>query len=242
MGGGGMNAQNVTLPLALVAGLLSFFSPCILPLVPVYMGYLTGTSVAAFEKASRRNTLLHALFFVLGFGVIFVLLGVAAGLIGQVVQPIIPYVVKAGGAILIIFGLHLTGLISIPFLNLEKRLEMNSESRTSYWASLLVGMIFAAGWTPCVGPILSAILLMAASSKTVANGALLLTAYTVGLGVPFLIVAALVDVALPLLRKMNRHTRVISIVAGVLLIIMGFLLVTGLFDSLLFWLNANIRI
>ncbi len=236
-----MNTQNVTLPLALLAGLLSFFSPCILPLVPVYIGYLTGTSVTKLEKKSRRDMLLHALFFVLGFGLVFVLLGVAAGLIGQIILPIMPYMVKAGGALLIVFGLHMTGLISLPFLHLEKRLDMPQDSK-SYWASALVGMIFAAGWTPCVGPILSAILLMAANSETVTSGALLLMAYTLGLGVPFLIVAALVDVALPLLRKMNRHTRLVSVVAGGLLIIMGLLLLTGHFEPLLFWLNANISI
>ncbi|MGM0402012.1 MAG: cytochrome c biogenesis CcdA family protein [Chloroflexota bacterium] len=236
-----MNPQHVTFPLALIAGLLSFFSPCILPLVPVYIGYLTGTSVTAFGETRQRNTLLHALFFVLGFGLVFVLLGVAAGLIGQTILPIMPYVVKVGGAVLIIFGLHMTGFISIPLLNLEKRLDLPQES-SGYWASALVGMIFAAGWTPCVGPILSAILLMAANSKTAANGALLLTTYTLGLGVPFLITAALVDVALPTLKRMNRHTRLISVIAGGLLIIMGLLLLTGRFEPLLFWLNANIRI
>lgn len=236
-----MNPQHVTFPLALFAGLLSFFSPCILPLVPVYIGYLTGTSITDLGETSRRDTLLHALLFILGFGLVFILLGVAAGLIGQIILPIMPYVIKVGGAVLILFGLHMTDLISIPLLNLEKRLALPQDS-SGYWASLLIGMIFAAGWTPCVGPILSTILLMAANGRTATNGALLLTTYTLGLGIPFLVTAAVVDVALPTLKRMNRHTRLISVIAGGLLIAMGLLLVTGYFEPLLFWLNANIRI
>jgi len=234
-----MNTQNISLTTAFIAGLLSFLSPCVLPLVPVYLGYMTGTAIGSFQKANRPKTLIHALFFVVGFSIIFVLLGAAAGLIGNIIYPIMPYVAKVGGLILIIFGLHTTGLVPIPFLNLEKRLEF-TEGGKSYWSSLLVGMIFAAGWTPCVGPVLSGILLMAADSQTVGAGAMLLAGYALGLGLPFLIVAGVVDTALPVLRKMNRHLHTVSVVAGSLLIAMGILLLTGLFDSLVFWLNSTL--
>lgn len=233
-----MDSQNVTLITALVAGLVSFFSPCVLPLVPVYLGYMTGTAVSNLDQGKRLSTLFHALFFAVGFGLVFVVLGAAAGALGSVIYPIMPYVVKAGGVLLIVFGLHMTGLITIPFLNMEKRLELGSERQRNYWTSFLVGIVFAAGWTPCVGPVLSAILLLAADSQTATAGALLLAIYAVGLGLPFVIVAALIDVALPAMRKLSRYLRVISIVGGALLIVMGFLLLTGLFEQLVWWFNS----
>ena len=233
-----MDGQNVTLSAALVAGLVSFFSPCVLPLVPVYLGYMTGTAVSNVEETRRLKTLAHAVFFVLGFGLVFVMLGAAAGLLGSVLYPIMPYLIKIGGVILIVFGLQMMGLVSIPFLNMEKRLELGRGRGKNYWTSFLIGLVFAAGWTPCVGPVLASILLLAAESQTVGVGALLLAVYVLGLGVPFLVVAGLVDVATPALRRMNRHLRAISIIGGILLIVTGFLLLAGLFDTLVFWANS----
>jgi cytochrome c-type biogenesis protein len=230
--------QDITLPAAFLAGLISFFSPCVLPLAPVYLGYITGTAVSQLDSSKRLTTLLHALFFVLGFGVLFVALGATAGLLGSLLYPILPYLTKIGGVILIIFGLHLTGLITIPFLAAEKRLEVDTGDRKNYWSSFLVGLVFAAGWTPCVGPVLSGILMLAADSATVARGATLLAFYTLGLGLPFLMVAALVDIAVPALRKAGRFLRIVSIIGGVLLIAMGFLLLTGLFVRVTAWFNA----
>jgi cytochrome c-type biogenesis protein len=230
--------QNVTLPAALLAGIISFFSPCVLPLVPIYLGYITGTAVSGLDSTKRLTTLIHAAFFVLGFGVLFVALGATAGLLGSLIYPILPYLTQGGGVILIILGLHMTGLITIPFLAMEKRLEMRQSGRRNYWSSFLVGVIFAAGWTPCVGPVLSGILMLAADSQTVSRGAILLALYTLGLGLPFLLVAALVDVAVPALRKMSKYLRIFSIVGGVLLIVMGFLLLTGLFTRVTAWFNA----
>ena len=233
-----MDPQNITLTAALVAGLLSFFSPCVLPLVPIYLGYMTGTAVSGLNESQRLRTLGHALFFVLGFGLLFVLLGATAGLLGSLLYPILPYLTKIGGVILIVFGMHMTGLLTIPFLNMEKRIELGEQPRNNYWTSLLIGVIFAAGWTPCVGPVLTAILILAADSQTAASGAGLLAVYALGLGLPFLGVAGLVDVAVPALRRMGRYLRIVSVAGGILLIAMGFLMVTGLFEQLIFQFNA----
>ena len=231
-----MNLQTVTFATALVAGLLSFFSPCVFPLVPVYIGYMTGQ--VAGKGSSRLGAFLHALSFVLGFGAVFALLGATAGLLGAVIYPALPYVAKVGGILLLVMGLHMTGAISIPFLNAEKRLEMSGRQPGSYWTSALVGVVFAVGWTPCVGPVLAAILLLAANSQTVTRGAVLLGVYALGLGVPFLLFGGLLDVLAPVLRRIARYLRVFQILGGLLLIIMGFLLLTGLFDRLSALLDA----
>jgi cytochrome c-type biogenesis protein len=235
-----VEGQNVNLVVALVAGVLSFFSPCVLPLVPIYLGYMTGTIAGAGERPQRLLTLTHALCFVLGFTLVMVLLGVAAGLLGSALAPILPTLIKIGGVVLIIFGLHMTGLIAIPLLNMEKRLELRHTSSGNFGASFLVGVVFSAGWTPCVGPVLSAILTLAASTQTAGQGALLLACYALGLGVPFLVVAALLDLALPLLRRLGRALRLVSVIGGALLIVMGFLLLTGLFEPLTYWLASAV--
>lgn len=233
-----MVAQGVSFPAALIAGLLSFFSPCVLPMVPVYLGYVTGTRVGAVGDGGRFKTLAHALCFVLGFCLVFVALGATAGLLGSVIYPIMPYVVRIGGAILIIFGLQMTGVLSIRLFNAERRLPLGTGRRGSYWASCLVGLVFAAGWTPCTGPVLSAILLLAAESGTASLGALLLATYSLGLAVPFLVVAGLVEALVPLVNRTGRHLRVVSTVGGILLIAMGALMLADLFRPLLFWLSS----
>lgn len=233
-----MDEQGVNAIAAFLAGLLSFFSPCILPLVPVYLGYMTGTAISEFNSSQRLKTLLHSLSFVLGFSLVFVSLGLAFGLIGEIIYPVMPYVTKAGGLVLVVFGLHIMGLISIPFLYMEKHLDLGHERPKNYWTSFLIGVVFAAGWTPCVGPVLSAILLLAANSQTALRGALLLAIYALGLGMPFLAVASLIDVALPALKKANRYLRALSIVSGGLLLLLGLLLLTGLYDQVAIWLNT----
>lgn len=235
-----MGMQDVTVAAALVAGLLSFFSPCVLPLVPVYLGYMTGTVAGELEGSGRLRTLAHAAFFVLGFGSMFTLVGAAAGLLGDVIYPIMPYLVRIGGLILIVFGLHMMGLIRIPLLGMDRRLDLARARRKSYWTSFLVGLSFAAGWTPCVGPVLSAILLLAADTQMAGKGAVLLATYSVGLGLPFLVVAGLVESALSASRRMGRVSRAIPIVSGILLILMGALLAAGLFQRFVFWLNARL--
>lgn len=237
-----MPTSPVSLWVALSAGLLSFFTPCVLPMVPVYLLYLSGTAAGGATGGatggSRWRTVTHAAFFVVGFGLIFVLGGVGAGMLGRLMPRVIGYVVSVGGLLLIVLGLQMAGLISLPFLNVERRLEIRG-GRSGYWRSFLVGLVFAAGWTPCIGPVLASIFSLAAVSQTAASGALLLGAYSAGIAVPFLAVAALSEAALPLLGRLNRYTPIVSRVGGVFLILMGFLLVTGYYQELMFWLNAQ---
>lgn len=235
-----VDIENISAPAALVAGLLSFFSPCVLPMVPIYLGYLTGRVVTTAGEANRLRTFAHAVAFVLGFSLIFVALGATAGLLGSWLSPVTPYLIQVGGLLLVILGLHMTGLISLPFLNVDRRLELDSRRPKNLWSSFLVGIVFAAGWTPCVGPVLTSILILAADSRTVTIGSWLLAVYSLGLGVPFLVVALLLDAALPLLHKGRQVLRLASLVGGVLMIAMGLLLLVGLFRPLIFWLNARL--
>ncbi len=225
-----MEASGVTLPLALFAGLLSFLSPCVLPLVPAYLGYLSGASVGQTGEGQpeRFATFLHALFFVLGFSVIFVVVfGGAATLIGRLLNGHIYTLQKIGGIVIIVFGLHTIGVIKIPFLYYEARAEMKTRPELGYFSSFLVGVTFAAGWTPCIGTVLSAILLLAADMRTANQGLLLLVAYSLGLGLPFLLVGGAFEAIAPWLRKLNRHLKVVSVVSGILLIAIGVAIFAG---------------
>jgi cytochrome c-type biogenesis protein len=226
--------SDISLGLAAAAGVLSFISPCVLPLVPAYLGYLSGTTVTSTGVivTERRATFFHALSFVLGFAAIYTLLGASVGLFGYLLVDQVPLIQKAGGVVLVLFGLHTMGVLQIPFLYREFKMNIAPRREFGYISSALVGMIFAAGWTPCVGVILSGILLMAYSSSTVGQGALLLFTYSLGLGIPFLIVGAALDRLTPLLRRLNRRQRLISIVSGLLLILMGILVFTNFFQYL----------
>jgi cytochrome c-type biogenesis protein len=328
-----MDAANVTLSIAFLAGLLSFASPCVLPLVPAYVGYLGGTAVISAEQGGTRRetarTFLHSLFFVSGFGLIFVFLGASATFIGRFLFDSAILLQRVGGVVLVVFGMRLmaigwsrrrwvvaavvvalvtfvldSGLIAqgrigfgdysliwlqeslimglvvlagadwgtarrvilavaagilnflasfdllvpnlvasalitlaVIFLNradffyAEKKIELRQTEQTGYLRSLLFGVVFAAGWTPCVGPILAAILLVASQLETVGQGILLLVAYTLGLGIPFLLVGLAFGPLSRWLRRMNRYLGLISVVSGVLLVLMGILIYT---DSLAF--------
>ena len=224
-----MDASSVTLPVAAFAGLLSFLSPCVLPLVPAYLGYLSGATIgrAGEEKPRRYETFLHALFFVLGFTAIFVALGATASLVGQLLNQYIFTLQKIGGIIVVIFGLHTIGVLKIPFLYREARAEIKSRPQLGYLSSFLIGLVFAAGWTPCVGVVLSAIFLLAADSQTLGQGMLMLAAYSLGLGLPFLLVGGAFETIAPWLRKLNRHLNVVSIVSGLFLIAVGVAIYAG---------------
>lgn len=218
-----MSGQEISVVVAFTAGVLSFLSPCVLPLVPIYLGYLTGqTSTSALP--SRRATLGHAAAFVLGFGGVFVALGASIGLIGYFLLDALPTLIRVGGILLIVMGLHLAGVIRIPFLYMEKRLEMQRMRAPTLWSSTMVGMIFAAGWTPCVGPVLSGILGLAAVSGTVARGAFLLAVYSAGLGVPFMLAALGLGGLTRSIRRMGPYLRYVEVTAGVLLVFVGVLL------------------
>ncbi len=225
-----MGAENITLAIAAGAGLLSFASPCVVPLVPGYLGYLSGTAAgqapdsAGARSSQRRRLVAHALAFVLGFTLVFTALGASVGLIGYAVRDMLPYIQKAGGIILIAFGLHTMRVITLPFLYHEMRMDVRSVPRTwGYLSSVLIGAIFGAGWTPCVGVVLSGILTMAAASATVSRGASLLLVYSLGLGLPFLVCALGIDRAQGALRRLNRRARLVEVVSGALLIVMGLL-------------------
>ena len=224
-----MDTSNVTLPIAAFAGLLSFLSPCVLPLVPAYLGYLSGATVGqgAEARSKRFGTFIHAFFFVLGFTMIFVALGATASFIGRLLSQHIFTLQRIGGVIVIIFGLHTIGIIKIPFLYREARAEMKARPELGFLSSFLIGLVFAAGWTPCVGTVLSAIFFLAADTQTAGQGMLMLAAYSLGLGLPFLLVGGAFETISPWLRRLNRHLNVVSVVSGIFLIAVGVAIYAG---------------
>lgn len=220
-----MDATGVPVLIAFVAGVLSFLSPCQLAVVPAYVGYLSGSAVGV--AGSRARTVGHAAIFVAGFSLVFILLGASVGLVGYLVYDYVPLLRRVGGLVLIVFGLHFLGLLKIPLLYREAKLGLAPSPKRGLGASLLLGVVFGVGWTPCIGPTLAAILLLASATQTVGQGAALLAVYSVGLGVPFLATAFALESASRLLRRINRHGNVVTLVSGVLLILMGILIFTN---------------
>ncbi len=213
---------------AFTGGLLSFFSPCVLPLVPAYLANLAGTT--AIDSQTRKSylpALFHSLSFVLGFSIIFIILGASVGLIGTSITAYSVLLRQIAGGLVIAFGVFLIAAFKLPWLNYEKRLNTTTSSNPGYLRSIGIGAAFALGWTPCIGPILGAILTLAWSSQTAAEGALLLTIYSLGLGIPFIILGLVWGSIMPLWKSINRYLWVISLVSGVLLIIVGILMLTG---------------
>lgn len=216
--------------LAFGAGFLSFLSPCVLPLVPIYIGYLSGAAVTPEGvMVARRDTLSHALSFVLGFTTIFVAIWSALFALTQIVDKLT--LAHISGIILVIFGIHMLGIIRIPFLYQEARLQVGVRE-LGYPRSFLTGMAFAAGWTPCVGPMLSLILGAATQTSTALEGTTLLLLYSAGLGLPFMLTAYALDTASRRLKAFNRHLHTIELLSGLLLIAMGLLLVFDKFQIL----------
>ena len=213
---------------AFTGGLLSFFSPCVLPLVPAYLANLAG--VTAIDPQTRKSylpALFHSLSFVLGFSLIFIGLGASVGLIGTTITAHSALLRQIAGGLIIAFGVFLIAAFKLPWLNYEKRLNTIVGSNPGYLRSIGIGAAFALGWTPCIGPILGAILTLAWSSQTIGQGALLLTIYSLGLGIPFIILGLVWGAIMPWWKNINRHLGTISIVSGVLLIIVGILILTG---------------
>ena len=220
---------------AFAAGLLSFLSPCVLPLVPSYIGFLTGMSLP--EMGGRRRVALgHALLFVLGFSLVFVLLGASATALGRALNYYQLWLQRIGGLLIILFGLVCLGVIKVGFLSQERRVQVEQKP-VGYLGSALVGMAFGAGWTPCIGPVLGAILGLAATAHDVSRGMLLLGAYSAGLAVPFLIAAVALDAFLDWFQRFRRYLPWVMRVSGVLLIFVGVLMVTGEFTRLAGWLQ-----
>jgi cytochrome c-type biogenesis protein len=211
---------------AFLAGILSFLSPCVLPLVPGYVSLISGATVEDMQSSDRRvlaTVMLHSLTFVLGFSVVFVALGAAATGIGQFVAEYHYVLAKVAGVIVVVFGLHLTGLLKIKALYADKRLH-NVKGSSSAWGSFAVGFAFAFGWTPCVGPILGGILGLAMFQQSVLKGIALLAIYSAGLAVPFLLTSLGVDRFLVFYTKFRRHLHTVEVVSGVLLIAVGVLI------------------
>lgn len=229
-----MSSENVTLGLAFLAGLASFLSPCVLALVPAYVGYLSGRSVGAGGTAvqNRRVTFTHGLAFVLGFSVVFIVLGAAASALGVLLYDGRQWLAKIGGVIVILFGLHMLGLIRIPFLDFDTRRQVRPDLSLGYLSSALMGVFFSAGWSPCVGPVLGAVLTLALNSARVMQGAVLLTAYSAGLAIPFLLAALGIGQVAESMRNHARLLKSVSVATGVVMILLGILLLTGRLSQL----------
>ena len=227
--------SSLPLPLAaFFAGLISFLSPCVLPLVPGYVSLISGASVETLKDADRKvlsSVLLNSFTFILGFSVVFISLGAVATGIGQVTQRFHRELAIVGGVIVFVFGLHLTGLLKINALYSDKRLH-GVKGGASPIGAFLVGFAFAFGWTPCIGPILGAILLIAGSQQTVLKGIILLAVYSLGLAVPFLLTSLGVNRFLAFYSKFRRHLHTVEVISGVLLIVFGLLIATGNFTRL----------
>jgi len=225
---------EVTYYLAFTAGALSFFSPCVLPLLPAYMSYITGLTIEEYSgqlsPQARRKMVLNTLFFILGFSTVFIgVFGLGTSFLGGTLGSNKHIISKIGGVIIIIFGLHFMGVFRIKWLYKEKRFHMK-KLPTGYIGSFLIGVTFSAGWTPCVGPILGAILGMSVSAEGSNEPLILLALYTLGLAIPFFLTSLAINVFMPLFNRVKHHFKIVNIVTGLLLILMGVLMITGTFN------------
>ena len=222
------------IPAAFAAGLVSFLSPCVLPLVPGYVSLISGVGVEelkAQETAVLRKVMLNSVAFVLGFRMVFVILGALSTEVGQIASQYKSVLAQVAGVLVIVFGLHLTGILRIKALYADKRLH-NVKGGNTPWGAFVIGFAFAFGWTPCVGPILSGILVIAAAQNSVGKGILLLTVYSLGLAVPFLLTALGIERFMKFYTGFRRHMHVVEVASGALLIALGVLLVFGKFTLL----------
>ncbi|MCB5176593.1 MULTISPECIES: cytochrome c biogenesis CcdA family protein [Microvirga] len=228
---------SVSLPAAVAGGLISFLSPCVLPLVPPYLSFLAGTTfdrLNAGDGAVRRRAVLAALLFVAGFSTVFVLLGATASALGQVIRQYLDVLSTVAGVAIIVMGLHFLGIFRIGLLYREAR--FNVDKPVGLWGAYVMGLAFAFGWTPCIGPVLAAILTVAGSEDSVSQGAILLAAYSAGLGIPFLLAAFAMKPFAALLKRMRSRFSVVEKTMGVLLVLTGIAFLTGWITTASFWL------
>jgi cytochrome c-type biogenesis protein len=228
-----MNIFEVNTGLAFLAGLASFLSPCVLCLVPVYIGYLGGRAIG--DESSSRNrwaTFTHGVAFVLGFSLVFILFNILAAALGGVLLGMRSWLAKIGGVIVILFGLHMIGVFRIPFLEYDVRIHSQPDPRWGYISSLMMGIFFSAGWAPCVGPILGSIMTFAANGGSIPKGILLGSAYSAGLAIPFLLAALGIGWVTNLLCRYGKIMRITEIVMGIILVVAGILLFMGSFSIL----------
>ena len=226
-----MHSQEVSFAGAFIAGLLSFLSPCVLPLIPSYITYITGLSFHELQEEHptqlvRRMTFFHSLAFVAGFTMVFVLLGASATYIGSFLQQYTTLIRRIGGVLIFLFGIHVTGLAPFGLLLGEKRIHVRHKP-AGYVGSFLVGLVFAAGWTPCIGPILASILMVAATETEVVHGIILLLVYSLGLGVPFMLSSLALHHFLVFFNRFRRFIRVFEIITGLFLMLVGLLIFTN---------------
>lgn len=228
----------IGIPAALLAGVLSFLSPCVLPLVPAYLSYISGASVEELRSARGTSMMwrtgMRSVAFVLGFTVIFVLLGAGATWIGQALTSKLEVLTKVAGVVVVIFGLHTMGIFRIKALFAERRFHILPKNM-GFFGAFLIGMMFAIGWTPCIGPVLSGIIAIAANSGTVYKGMVLLLFYSLGLGAPFLAAGFATGTLIKYLSSVKKYFRVVEIASGILLVIIGSMIFTGSFQALSGW-------
>jgi cytochrome c-type biogenesis protein len=235
-------ALQVGIGVAFVAGLASFLSPCVLPLVPIYLAQLVAPGIEQTEnrpKTTRIKAFLHAATFVAGFTLSFVALGATASTLGSFLLEQRVLLRQVGGILLVVIGLHLAGILTLPFLYWQKRFTYQP-TQSSYPASFLIGVVFAIAWSPCVGPVLGAILGMAAYAATLQQGVLLLLAYSLGLGIPFLLLGLGLDRLSLFLKSLKPHLRKIEIATGIMLTIVGILIFFNLFSQVNAFFNFNL--
>lgn len=233
--------ENVSLLAAFTAGIISFISPCVLPLIPGYLSFISGVSVEEMKSGDKKSEALkkvslNTLLFVLGFSFVFIAMGASATFVGEFLLSKLSLLNKVAGAIIILLGLHIMGVFKIPFLNYEKRFHTRSKPLGPLGA-FVVGLAFAFGWTPCIGPILGGILALAANQDTMGKGMVLLSSYSLGLGIPFFITAVSFNTFLGVFGWVKRHFRTIEIISGLFLIIIGFLIFIGSFSYIAGFLN-----
>ncbi len=237
--------ENVTILAALFAGFLSFISPCVLPLIPAYLSFISGLSIEEMRSAENRamvwkRVTLHSLFFILGFSIVFVTMGASASAIGQFLQTNKYIIEKIAGVVIVIFGIHFTGIFRLGFLDYEKKINITTK-KAGPISAFILGFAFAFGWTPCIGPILGSILAIAATQNTVLQGVGLLFVYSLGLGIPFFLSGLFINLFFSTFQRLLKYMRVIEIVAGVFLIIVGILVFTGKLAELTYYLpNFNV--
>lgn len=227
-----MFAETITYPAALFAGLLSFFSPCILPLIPAYFSFITGLSLDELtenKKQTRRKVFLSTVFYVAGFSFIFILFGASASFLGGLASQYAWVVRYLGGGIILVFGLHLLGVINIKGFNFEKKIHVKKKP-LHLMGTFVIGMAFGAGWSPCIGPLLGSILIVAGNQETVLKGVSLLAVYSAGLAVPFLVLSFFINSILEIMKRATKFIGVLNKISGILLIAIGLLLIFDKFS------------
>ncbi|RXT07931.1 cytochrome c biogenesis CcdA family protein [Ammoniphilus sp. CFH 90114] len=229
--------DNISIFFAFTAGMLSFFSPCIFPLIPAYIANLTGSTVQSEKIVVPKRVLMsRSIYFILGFSLVFMLMGASASVLGQLFAEYRGILEKVSGFLIIVFGMQMAGFLSLRFLMFEKRFEVDVSRKKNNGTSFLMGLAFGTGWTPCVGLALSSILLLAGSVDTMYSGLLLLLVYSLGLGIPFLLISWMITYSLGAVRKVNKMLPRLSLINGWILISMGLLLFTGQLQKLSAWL------